>query len=190
MVNLGLSRRARSATPKHERRKLRERGASMVEFAIIAPLFFLVVFGGIEVGLMFRSYLALEDVTRTAGRVASIERNNVDADTAILASLENSTSLLQGEVQSVVIFRARSLDAELPAGCDAGSVPGVCNHYTVASSDFSTATSTGDLWPSTSRTEDDNIGIHIEFDYRYATGFLDELTLSSTTVQAIEQDLS
>ena len=55
-------------------RRLRDRGAAMVEFALISPLFFLLLFGGIEMGLMFRGNLAVEDMTRSASRVASIQR--------------------------------------------------------------------------------------------------------------------
>ena len=46
----------------------------MVEFALVAPMFFFIVFGGIELGLMFRSYLALENLSRSAARIVSIER--------------------------------------------------------------------------------------------------------------------
>ena len=41
-----------------------------------------------------------------------------------------------------------------------------------------------------SRQSPNNVGIYIEFDYTYATGFFDTLTLSSTSVEAIERDLN
>ena len=87
MVKKGLFRRSRDASPSNRRRGRGERGASMVEFALIAPVFFAVVFGGIEIGLMFRSYLALEDLSRSSARVASIQRDSPDADEAILTRL-------------------------------------------------------------------------------------------------------
>ena len=156
----------------------------MVEFALIAPLFFLVVFGGIEIGLMFRSYLALEDTSRTAGRIASIQRDADGADTAILDQLARSVGPLQGDVQSITIFKADSLDAEFDAGCLE------CNHYTVNEGDVATANPTYTGWESSTRRGGDNIGIHIEFNYQYATGFLDELTLTSTTIEVIELELN
>ena len=187
MVKKGLFRRAQHVDSPMERRSLRERGAAMVEFALIAPLFFLVVFGGIEIGLMFRSYLALEDVTRTAGRVASIERNSADADAAILDQIARSVSPLQGDVQSVTIFNADSLDDEFDA--EVGCV-GPCNHFTIDEGDFATANQVVAGWDSSTRNEGDNIGIFIEFDYNYATGFFDTLTLSSSTIQVIEGNLN
>ena len=35
----------------------------------------------------------------------------------------------------------------------------------------------------------ENIGIHIELDYEFATGFFSTLSLATTTVEVIEQDV-
>ncbi len=164
----------------------------MVEFALVAPLFFLVVFGGIEIGLMFRSYLALENITRSSARIASIERNNDTADDNILARIENQVGPLQGEVKKVVIFEAASLDAEVPVTCltFSNTFAGFgCNLYDVEANGFDTTMPIGGVaWPEASRAGGENIGIYIEFEYTYATGFFDTLTLSSTTIEVIEQD--
>ena len=79
---LRLRRFAPTRSPERTRtrRALRERGASTVEFALVSPLFFLILFGGIELGLMFRGNLSVEDMTRNAARVASIVRDDPEAD--------------------------------------------------------------------------------------------------------------
>lgn len=175
---------------------LRERGAAALEFALVAPLFFLVVFSGIEVGYMFRSHLTLEDTTRTAARVASVERNNANADLAILTRINARVGELNGDVTRVVIFMGDTLGSEVPVACTTTAALDLagerCNIYPVIDGDMQFVV---DNWTARNgiaaaeRQALDNIGIYIEYDYNYVTGFFDTLTLSSTTVEVIELDL-
>jgi Flp pilus assembly protein TadG len=48
----------------------RQRGQSLVEFAVVAPLFFLLVFGITDFGLMFFRLETLQFAVREAGRYA------------------------------------------------------------------------------------------------------------------------
>lgn len=191
MVKKAVFGRIGRAASSNERRGKGERGAALVEFALVAPLFFAVVFGGIEMGLMFRSYLALENVTRATARVASIQRDAPTADNVILDQIAQRAAPLQGDVTKIVIFNAESLDGEVPQFCLAGSVSNVCNSYEITDGDVATvaAGSTESGWDGPQRASFDNIGIYIEYDYQFATGFFDSLTLSSTTVEVIELDL-
>jgi Flp pilus assembly protein TadG len=50
----------------------RQRGAAMVEFAIIAALFFMMLFGIIEFGRAFFVYNSLVEATRRGARVAAV----------------------------------------------------------------------------------------------------------------------
>ena len=160
----------------------------MVEFALVAPLFFMVVFGGIEIGLMFRSYLAVENISRSGARIASIQRDSPDADDAILDRIENQVAPLQGDVTQIVIFKADALDDDVPTNCLTSSQSGSCNSYAVPDGDVALANPGTLGWDPTTRRAGDNIGIHIVFEYRYATGFFNTLTLSTTTVEVIESD--
>ena len=192
MVKKGLFGRSRRSKRRDRRGSDGERGASTVEFALIAPLFFAVVFGGIEIGLMFRSYLALEDMSRSSARIASIERDNADADGAILDRIAVRSSALQGDVTRIVIFKADTLDAEIPSDCLTASRSGICNSYAVTNGDVASIVAGGaweNGWDGPDRRAFDNVGIYIEYDYQYATGFFDTLTLSTTTVEVIELDL-
>lgn len=176
-------------------RRVRERGAAALEFALVSPLFFLVVFGGIEIGLMFRSHLALQDMSRSAARVASIQRNAPDADREILQRVVSGSASLNGEVTKVIIFSAPTLDAGLPPSCIDGSdnpasQSGLCNAYGPEFVDVaagSAAVETG--LTDAQRTQWQNLGIYIEYDYEYVTGFFDSITLSAETVEVVELDL-
>lgn len=178
------------------RRPRRERGAAALEFALVAPLFLLVVFGGIEIGLMFRSHLALQDMSRSAARVASIQRDNADADREILQRVVNGAATLNGEVTKVIIFHAPTLDATLPPSCidsvldTPATQAGLCNSYGSDYEDVADGTTSPENGlTSAQRTQWQNLGIYIEYDYQYVTGFFDSITLSASTVEVVELDL-
>lgn len=189
-------RRSRPNDDELPRSSRRERGAAALEFALVAPLFFLVVFGGIEIGLMFRGHLALQDMSRSAARVASIQRDNVDADRAILERVRLGAGTLNGDVTKVIIFHAPTLDATLPPSCiDALDAPasqsGLCNAYDATYVDVAgsgTASMETGL-TSAERSQWQNLGVYIEYEYQYVTGFFDSITLSATTVEVVELDL-
>ena len=166
----------------------------MVEFALVAPLFFFVVFGAIESGFMFRTHLVLEDMSRSAAREASIERNNANADIEILRAIETRDQSLPGRIEQIIIFEANGLDAELPAACIDGSgngfpVGGLCHVYPGSLyEDVIAGTSPVATvgYPAPDRDEWENIGIYVEMDYNFVTGFFGDMTLSSTAVEVIE----
>ena len=56
-----------------------ERGASAVEFAIIASLLFLVLFGVIQFGIIFNRYQGVQAASREAARLGSLQDTTVEA---------------------------------------------------------------------------------------------------------------
>ena len=58
----------------------RQQGQSAVEFALIVPLVFLLIFGGIYGGIMFIDYLNFSNEARTVARQIAVAS---DKDTAI-----------------------------------------------------------------------------------------------------------
>lgn len=199
-------RRVRHKAEPGQRRTLRERGAAALEFALVAPLFFLVVFGGIEIGYMFRSHLTIQDTARVAARVASVERSSDDADLEIIKLIERRASSLNGDVQRIVIFSADTLNSELDptSPCRTGTTNNQgekCNVYADIDGDLGalvaeleghlsnplTAPTPG--IQSSDRGPWDNIGIYIEYDYNYVTGFFDSITLDTQAIEVIELDI-
>jgi Flp pilus assembly protein TadG len=86
----------------------RERGAAIVEMAVVLPLLILLVFGMVEFGLLFREKMTIASATTSAARTGATMGNREEADIRILQALEAG---LYGQVDasvivSVDIFRA------------------------------------------------------------------------------------
>ena len=52
----------------------KENGQAMVEFAIVLPVFLVLLFGIIEFGITFNHYLTLTDAVRAGARQAAVSR--------------------------------------------------------------------------------------------------------------------
>ena len=109
----------------------RERGAVMVEMAIVVPVFILLLFGMLEFGLAFKDKLAMGHAVSQATRDAAVRGNEDTADKEILdafeAGLAAATSI--DAVQYVDIFKAnadgspRIWDRYEPDGSPCGWTP-------------------------------------------------------------------
>ena len=64
----------------------KQRGQVIVEFALILPLFLLMIFGLIYSGMLFYDYSTLSNVARSAAREAAIESTITDGGAAITAN--------------------------------------------------------------------------------------------------------
>ena len=72
-------RRAPRLSPRARRRAVRFRGAAAVEFALVAPVFFLVVIGMIEVGRALMVQQALTNASRAGAREAALLATSQEA---------------------------------------------------------------------------------------------------------------
>src|SRR3954470_3693082 len=126
-----------------------ERGAVLVEFAIIAPVLSLLIFGMIEYGLLFRDYLTVSNVTRTGARVGSASGNDQYTDFNILDAVEGAAGALPGganSLQRIVVFKANSTGAVPSSSGQNGTADATCNVYTPA--DFAIAKASFGQCPS------------------------------------------
>jgi Flp pilus assembly protein TadG len=81
-------------------------GNSMVEFALVAPLFFLLVFGILDYGRLLYVQQTLQYAMRQAGRFAVTGQNNgTNRVTAIINVAENAAAGLinSGNINSIQI---------------------------------------------------------------------------------------
>lgn len=70
----------------------RERGATLVEAALVYPLLFLLMFGVVEFGLAFKDYLTVSHAARDGARAGATYGNNPAADILILEEVHRALS--------------------------------------------------------------------------------------------------
>lgn len=63
-----------------------QRGQSAVEFALIAPLIFLMIFGMIWGGIMFMEFMHYSNAVRTAARVVAVADLSTDEKKTIICN--------------------------------------------------------------------------------------------------------
>jgi hypothetical protein len=113
-------------------RRCGERGAALVEAAIVLPLIMLVTFGAIEFGIGFTKKAGLEAIARSgarAGAAASADPNlAADVAQAINAALRSSSL---PELEWMVVYRIPG-DGSSPDETDNGGGPGCATNSSSA----------------------------------------------------------
>ena len=115
-----------------------DRGAAIVEMALVVPFLALLVAGIVEFGTLWRDDLTLSSGTRAAARVVSNLGDNRLADYDALVTLDSALSSADGlVVEAVLIFDASAADGLPHSSCFDGSGDpqasvGYCNLYTGA----------------------------------------------------------
>jgi Flp pilus assembly protein TadG len=90
--------------PARARRSLRaENGQSLVEFALVLPLLALLVFGIIQFGLFFYTYLDLTSATREGARKAAVSRTALDGVQRAKDAISGSTSVVDDSKTTVTV---------------------------------------------------------------------------------------
>lgn len=84
------------------RRTRTESGVAMVEFAMVLPLLLMLFIGAAEFGIAFKQKLLVDNAVQTATRSGSTLGRNVNADMAVLDSIEQGFSGLPGNGESLV----------------------------------------------------------------------------------------
>lgn len=97
------------------------RGTAIIEFVIIMPLFFLMLFGMLYGGIMLHDYNGLNELTRAAARAGAIEQtdddtkedeNNAESPTKKVARIKkfitdngNNYLLLYSVVENTIVVK-------------------------------------------------------------------------------------
>jgi hypothetical protein len=185
---VGIFRRLR------RRREAGDRGAALVEFVLIAPVFALLVAGVLEFGLAFRDSMTVSNALRAGVRVGSNAGRERSADYTILKAVEAAMAEVpSSHIQRIIVYKADTANSAVPAACLAvsgsGGVAGTggvyCNVYQASdlarpASDF-TAACTGNAgtapdhyWCPTGRQATqalgaDYLGVYMQVRYTYVT---------------------
>ncbi|HST25974.1 MAG TPA: TadE/TadG family type IV pilus assembly protein [Gaiellaceae bacterium] len=102
------------------RRRLRsQRGQSMAEFAIVAPVLLLVLMGIMQLGVVYNNWVTLTDAARAGARKAAVCRSGCspDATTAVQNAVKNSAANLNLSNLTVTVTStwAQGADATVSA---------------------------------------------------------------------------
>jgi Flp pilus assembly protein TadG len=102
-----------------------DEGASAVEFALVSPILFLLLFGIITFGIVFAQQLSLTNAARQGARVAVV---NSDQRTCgeLLAEVQGAAGTIGmvGDDVSVTVERVRSGSATTKCPDSSGYTPG------------------------------------------------------------------
>lgn len=86
------------------RKRIRdERGQTMVEFAVVFPVLVVMLFGIIQLGIVFNNYVTLTDAVRSGAREAAVARQTSDPGGAATTAVRSSAAGLdQGQLAVTV----------------------------------------------------------------------------------------
>jgi hypothetical protein len=100
----------------------RQRGAVLVEAAMVTPILLTVVFAIFEFSLMFRHHLAVSNIAQQCARAASAFGRDPLADKMIIETcLESAGAIDDTSIEYIVIYRATGPDAAPQASCRNGN---------------------------------------------------------------------
>jgi Flp pilus assembly protein TadG len=175
-----------SGSPGHRERRRSNKGQSLVEFALVIPIFFTLLVGVIEFSLALNAVLAVNFASRDATLIASEAGNSVGADCAILRTVQDRIDAPADDdrIIDVKIFRANTVGQAVPVGSPAqntyargGSMVCPYNGNAAATIAFHLVGSAG--YPEISRCNTlagcgggrtlDHIGVEIRYTYSWHT---------------------
>jgi hypothetical protein len=175
-----------------------ERGATLLETALVLPMLLLLAIGLAEVAMLVIDEMAVANAAREGARVGSAAgrytQGSIDADTLILRSVEQAACHIEhGQLLGVTVFEADAA-GNLPAD------PNKINYYEPsgalncnAAGVTSLTCQNGCPWVPASRNDKlptpANLGVMVEYEHNPVTGlfpFPSTLTLSDRAVMRIE----
>lgn len=142
----GWAQRLRARAERRGRRRLAllrdERGSVVLEFALVAPPFFLLMIGMLEIGVMFFTASVLEGATKEAARAIRTGQVQSEADPLVAFQTEVCDALYNVidcnevilNVQTFASFGAVTMDIEVNEDGDivnTGFAPGGSGAVTV-----------------------------------------------------------
>lgn len=107
--------------------RIAQRGTTVVEFALVAVVFFTVLFGLIDISRLYFDAAALDEATRRGARLAAVCPVNdpAIATTAIFAGAGGQSTLVPGLGTQNIAVQYLNMDGDTvmnPAGAGYGSI--------------------------------------------------------------------
>jgi Flp pilus assembly protein TadG len=147
-----------------------ERGASLVEMAIMMPVLLMVFIGILELGVAFKDLLGASQAVREGVRIASFSGDSVDADCSVIEGMAPFLANYADTLDRVEIYRTNGAGQQIPSQT---------NVYTFSTGDITdcAAWNSTVLWDSTSRQTRvsagplDIIGVRVIIDRTWISQF-------------------
>lgn len=174
----------------------------LVEAGLLTPLLLLLIFGVIEMGLLFRDVVTVGAASRDGARVAAASGDELNADYRILQTIKTASSVISPhDVTRIVVFEATDSSSLPTPGCRQGTPSSTvgtrCNVYTGAdfardAGDFGCAATSPDrYWCPSVRPSSlgalGYVGIEVWSRHQLVTGFFGRsVQLKDRTVLRIE----
>lgn len=183
-------------------RRRRDRGAALIEAAIIMPVLIMVVVAIMEYGLAFKDYLTVSYLSREGARIGALAGDDIEADCAILTGLgELVTPGDLGRIDYIEIYQADQYTGAQGATNRAVYVdpndPTQCNVPAQVGDGWS-ITPIGAGWPPSSRNTKvgtaplDIIGVRVVLTRSWITGFgpfSGTATVDESTITRLEPEV-
>jgi Flp pilus assembly protein TadG len=191
----GKKRWAIATTGAFMGRTNRQKGATLVEAAMVFPLIILLMMSILELGLAFREFLTLSFTARDAARVGSLAGNDPDADCDIIQSIVAAFGSADLHGVDIHIFKASEATGNPEVGkVNTWTLHPTGNPNTCLPIDWSIT----EAWPSTTRevtvgssTELDILGVTLDTTHTWVTGFppwRGTIDISRTALQRLEPE--
>lgn len=190
----------RSIQDRHDRSSPADRGAAMLEFALISVVLLTLIFGLIEGGLLVRARNTIDSASDDAARRGAIAGTDELADWMILQQIRARGAVEASSINFVVVYKAENSTQPPPDACLAGvGVPGICNVY--AREDFEQASAAFGCsdpnldgnWCPVDRDGANGVeflGVWIDATHKGVTGLLGDVDMQGRSGQAVEGTLS
>ena len=183
-----------------------ERGVVIVEFAIVATLFVVLILGIFEIGMAWSDNQVVTQSARNGARVGSQRGVAPDADQSTLQAVAAGLGSGNGTITRVVIYEA-DINGNMPSACEAATAgysgSANCNVYGPTElANLSTAgfwgsgtacgSADGNWCSVTDRSDNqlnsDFLGVRVEIERDFLTGFFGagKQTITEQTVMRIE----
>jgi Flp pilus assembly protein TadG len=80
-----------------------EQGQAMVEFALVLPILVLLLFSVIQLGMVYKNYLALTDAVRAGARKAAVARLSSDPQGTAVSAVDAAAADLDASKLGVQV---------------------------------------------------------------------------------------